>query len=168
MSESGYFYEKRVIRRRFLEMEGSEEGRKLGEPLSIGLFKAIQRFQKLANMIRLMWSEARRWSHVNFFFKITMQESIMDVKLNEVPLLGSNCGKKETDYGHFGNTRDCVHKVNAFDLYIAFCNKASLVPFDKDICTSFDLVDIFAPYGLLFGGNEVKFEYCYLARLVFQ
>ena len=62
------------------------------KPSSKRLLKAIKRFTKATNKARRipMSNKSRRLLHIDFFFKVTTEEGILDVKLMKRPMSHSS------------------------------------------------------------------------------
>lgn len=61
-----------------------------------------------------------RDSHVDIFDEITIKESIVDIKLLQVPIFYGSNGYNNMDGGHFNNKRENLQIINALNLGVAF------------------------------------------------
>lgn len=64
--------------------------------------------------------KSSRDSHVDIFGEITIKESIVDIKLLQVPIVDGSNGYNNTEGGHFNNKRENLQIINALNLGVAF------------------------------------------------
>lgn len=82
-----------MISRGLLEAMREKKLGKAGEPLSTCLFKPIQGMSKAANLARIINNETRRKLHVHFLIELSMKESIINIKLMQMPSMESSESK---------------------------------------------------------------------------
>lgn len=71
--------------------------------MSLCLFKAIHGFIEFANPNLPLSFEIRRKLHAYISVKVTIEESIVDIKLMQVLALGGRKSKKSAYSNHFSN-----------------------------------------------------------------
>ena len=137
--------EKRVIRPWLFESTFENSGWKFWISLPWSLFKTIQGFVKLAYNILPLAVKSLRLLHVNLLMKFSMKESIVYIKLNQVPTPHNRYGKQGFNSGHFSNRWKDVYEVQTLLLCKTLSHKACLIPLHSTISLILHSIYPFAP-----------------------
>ncbi|CAL2268145.1 unnamed protein product [Prunus armeniaca] len=78
-----------------------------------------------------------------------MEECIVDIKLMQIPVVGSDKSKNALNRNHLGSRRKGVMVVKTFSLSVSFGHEMSLIALNSAIRAMLDFIDPFASNGLL-------------------
>ena len=84
--------------------------------------------------------------HVHFFLEVSIKENILHIHLIKRPTMNGSHINETSDRCKASNMRKSFPIVNAIFLSKAFCNKASLVSFNKSINLGLNLVNLPTTY----------------------
>ncbi|KAL2656120.1 hypothetical protein AAZV13_04G103300 [Glycine max] len=128
------------------------------KPSLRGLLQPIERSTQLTNKTILPLSnKPRRLLHINLLLKITMEESILNVKLMKRPMTHGCHSKKQTNSGDFSHRRKGVTLIKAINLSITFSYQSNLKPINLTIRPNFNCIDPSTTHSLLARWKRNKF-----------
>ena len=116
-------------------------------PSSRSLFKAINGFVKLAYMrgiIRV--NKARRLSHINCFWQVTLEESIVYIQVTKGPTIAYGKTKHKSDSSWFDYETKCFKIIHTWSLMKSFGYKTRFIPVNRTIRFSFTAKNLLTTY----------------------
>src|SRR3990170_220329 len=128
------------------ETRGSHDRGEPLEPGTRGLFKTIERAAKTADHT-IRNKVPRWWLHVNLLTQLTIEKSILNVKLRDRPVTNRSHSKESADSGHVGHRSESLIIIASLLLLKATSHKTSLVTLKRTIGASLNLIDPLARDG---------------------
>jgi len=138
------------------EASGSHHRGETLEPGARGLFKTIEGAAKSADhTIRSI--VPRWWLHINLLTQLTVEKSVLDIKLRYRPMTNRSHSKESADSGHVGHRSECLIIIASLLLLKATSHKTSFVALKGTIGASLNLIDPLAGDGTNTGrkGNQI-------------
>jgi hypothetical protein len=129
-----------------------------GEALKLGargLFQAIERAPKTTNHAirnRVPW----RRLHVNHLTQLTIEKSVLNIKLRHIPVPNRGHGKKSAHSGHMSHGGKSLIIITALLLLEATIHKTRFVVLKRSIRASLNLIDLLACNGTNTGRRRDK------------
>ena len=121
------------IKGRLKKTKSLELRRELNDPLSGGLFEAIERSVEETNITRVSKRVTSRGSHVDFLIQVAMKKGIIDVKLVDTLRTSSGNNKEEANSDSLCNRGEAIKVIHTHNLIVSLGNKARLVAIDCTI-----------------------------------
>jgi hypothetical protein len=138
------------------EARGSHDRGEPLEPGTRGLFKTIERAAKSADhTIRSI--VPRWWLHINLLTQLTIEKSVLNVKLRHRPMTNRSHSKESANSGHVGHRSESLIIIASLLLLKATSHKTSFETLKRTIGASLNLIDPLARDGTNTGrkGNQI-------------
>jgi hypothetical protein len=110
------------------------------EPSARSLLKTIEGTTQPTNR-PIRNGVPRRWLHIDFLTKLTIEEGVLDIQLRNRPLTNRGNSEKGPNSGHVSNRSKSLLVVNTILLLETTRHKASLIALKRAIRAGLDLVD---------------------------
>ena len=120
------------------------------------LLEKISKFCK--PLPRSLFRYAFRHLHVHLLIQVSMQESIVDIHLKNMPMSVSCQGKNDPDGSHFHYRGKCFCEINAFTLSITSDNQPCFISLNGAISLKLNFVHPLTTDSLFPGGRSTSVQ----------
>jgi hypothetical protein len=138
------------------ETSGSHHRGETLKPGARGLLKAIEGAPKTADHT-IRNRVPRWWLHINLLTQLSIEKSVLDIKLRHRPITNRSHSEKSADSGHVGYGSERLIIIASLLLLKATSHKTSFVTLKRTIGASLDLIDPLACDGTntRWRGNQI-------------